>query len=397
VQNAVDSSKLKPGFEGEVDPLLTGGGDSSEPDKERERALALAKSLSDQMVLIGTEGRVKEFEQAEIKYRNQFDLLDKFGIDTGNLSKLHREAIYSINEKWDKKDAESLAKAEKEKAARRKAFDDVALAASNEAYVNSLADDEARDMYKLELEMQRLNEAARLKFAKLDTARKNQVDLNNVYANIEANIDKKKTDIAIKYSEERIKQAEKESEMKLAAANQFFGGWGALTAEAAKRDKAYSKLAKTLLIMQATMNMFASASKSLAIYGYTPTGLAAASGAMAQGAANIAGISSQSFANGGIVQGNSYTGDNVKANVNSGEMILNQAQQRHLFAVANGRVNPVSSNVNNTSSTIGDIYINATPDTDTEKVKNAVLEAISESNISQARRERQNLEFGVTA
>ena len=37
------------------------------------------------------------------------------------------------------------------------------------------------------------------------------------------------------------------------------------------------------------------------------------------------------FATGGIVGGTSYTGDRVTANVNSGEMILNRIQQRHLF------------------------------------------------------------------
>lgn len=42
------------------------------------------------------------------------------------------------------------------------------------------------------------------------------------------------------------------------------------------------------------------------------------------------------FANGGIVGGSSFTGDRVSANVNSGEMILNGAQQARLFRMANG-------------------------------------------------------------
>jgi len=42
------------------------------------------------------------------------------------------------------------------------------------------------------------------------------------------------------------------------------------------------------------------------------------------------------FANGGIVGGNSFTGDRMTANVNSGEMILNKQQQANLFAQANG-------------------------------------------------------------
>jgi hypothetical protein len=41
-----------------------------------------------------------------------------------------------------------------------------------------------------------------------------------------------------------------------------------------------------------------------------------------------------SFEEGGIVQGSSYKGDNVKANVNSGEMVLNGSQQKNLFDTA---------------------------------------------------------------
>lgn len=46
------------------------------------------------------------------------------------------------------------------------------------------------------------------------------------------------------------------------------------------------------------------------------------------------------FATGGIVGGNSKSGDRVLARVNSGEMILNAAQQAQLFTIANGRMQP---------------------------------------------------------
>jgi hypothetical protein len=55
--------------------------------------------------------------------------------------------------------------------------------------------------------------------------------------------------------------------------------------------------------------------------------------------ANIARITATkapSFEKGGIVPGQSFTGDKVQANVNSGEMILNRQQQSTLFKVANG-------------------------------------------------------------
>ena len=64
-----------------------------------------------------------------------------------------------------------------------------------------------------------------------------------------------------------------------------------------------------------------------------------AAAATAAGLAQIATIKSQSvgnFENGGVIPGGSFRGDNITANVNSGEMILNTSQQRQLFDVANG-------------------------------------------------------------
>lgn len=46
------------------------------------------------------------------------------------------------------------------------------------------------------------------------------------------------------------------------------------------------------------------------------------------------------FATGGIVPGSSYSGDNVPVLANSGEMILNGAQQRNLFSMINGGQTP---------------------------------------------------------
>lgn len=59
----------------------------------------------------------------------------------------------------------------------------------------------------------------------------------------------------------------------------------------------------------------------------------------ATGAAAAAAVAAQTvgaFENGGIVPGNSMSGDNLIAKVNSGEMILNQGQQKQLFNMANG-------------------------------------------------------------
>ena len=64
--------------------------------------------------------------------------------------------------------------------------------------------------------------------------------------------------------------------------------------------------------------------------------------AAASGMATIAGVVSQikSFADGGIIQGSTFHGDNMIARVNAGEMILNKKQQGNLFRLLDsGAVN----------------------------------------------------------
>lgn len=65
-------------------------------------------------------------------------------------------------------------------------------------------------------------------------------------------------------------------------------------------------------------------------------------GAIAIGAGIMAAVLAfaDGFATGGVVPGNSFSGDNVLARVNSGEMILNRAQQTRLFDIAEGNAEP---------------------------------------------------------
>ena len=58
-------------------------------------------------------------------------------------------------------------------------------------------------------------------------------------------------------------------------------------------------------------------------------GVGIASGMVAEMEGVLAGLTA--FANGGIVGGNSYTGDKILARLNSGEMVLNRTQQGNLF------------------------------------------------------------------
>ena len=90
--------------------------------------------------------------------------------------------------------------------------------------------------------------------------------------------------------------------------------------------------------LQATANIAQGVAAALA--GVPPASYIQAALTAAAGAVQIATIVANkpkppSFATGGIVPGNSYSGDRVQANVNSGEMILNAQQQRNLWEAAN--------------------------------------------------------------
>lgn len=74
----------------------------------------------------------------------------------------------------------------------------------------------------------------------------------------------------------------------------------------------------------------------------------------ASAAVNVAKIASAkppAFAEGGVVPGNSFSGDKVTARLNSGEMVLNDRQQSNLFNLAN---NGGSGNIEAAISRLGD-------------------------------------------
>ena len=115
----------------------------------------------------------------------------------------------------------------------------------------------------------------------------------------------------------------------------------ALDKKAAQEEYKLKMWEWTSSLLQATANIAQGVAKALAEGGpYAGPILAALIGA--SGAIQIATITANkpknpSFATGGIVQGTSYSGDRVQANVNSGEMILNAQQQRNLWDMANSR------------------------------------------------------------
>lgn len=107
---------------------------------------------------------------------------------------------------------------------------------------------------------------------------------------------------------------------------------------------------QALAITQATISTFLAATKALEAGPIA--GPILSSMIYGLGMANVAKIAGAKFENGGIVGGNSLTGDRIPVRVNSQEMILNRQQQTELFRIANGQSS--GSNVVDAIYALGD-------------------------------------------
>lgn len=170
----------------------------------------------------------------------------------------------------------------------------------------------------------------------LKTASEKQIAIEkaNNKAELAREAAQNKAIISLEKAKVDAKQKEQERDIKLqdgyiTAASGFLNAGLAIAKEGSKERKA-------LAITDATINTYAGASRALADFPY-PASIAVAASVVASGLAQVAKITSTgNYANGGIIPGSSFAGDNLTANVNSGEMILNRRQQTQLFNLANG-------------------------------------------------------------
>lgn len=125
----------------------------------------------------------------------------------------------------------------------------------------------------------------------------------------------------------------------------IFGAMGDLLETYSDENKEAAKAAKAVALGELLINQGVALSKALAeafslgpieAIPYYLSAAATIISTIAQ-ARNI--IKGAKFATGGIVAGNSYSGDKVPIQVNSGEMVLNMEQQKHLFDIANSGQN----------------------------------------------------------
>jgi tape measure domain-containing protein len=160
-------------------------------------------------------------------------------------------------------------------------------------------------------------------------------------ANVEIDLQKKAAREKRKIKEKEAKEAAQKKEQQKKDFKEFSTF---IIAGVKSRNKAVAAVAKAVALYNIAIDTRAAAIAAYKSFvGLGPLGpalgAAAAGAAIAFGAEQAQAVtnSQPAFEQGGIVPGSSFTGDNVQARVNSGEMILNKEQQARLFDIANGR------------------------------------------------------------
>lgn len=146
------------------------------------------------------------------------------------------------------------------------------------------------------------------------------------------------------YALKRQEIFEKTTQANLSNASDFAGNLATIFGESTKLGKAAAAAQVAIDTYKGALAAYASMA-SVPVVGQA-LGIAAAAAVTVKGTKAIKDIyavkdsfSAGRFATGGIVGGRSYTGDAITARVNSGEMILNMAQQKKLFnTIAAGNI-----------------------------------------------------------
>jgi tape measure domain-containing protein len=103
---------------------------------------------------------------------------------------------------------------------------------------------------------------------------------------------------------------------------------------ASSNNQTLAAIGKAAALTQIAIDGPIAVTKALAAFP-PPFNFVAAGAVAAAVAAQAARVVGVKFADGGIVPGNSFSGDTVSARLNSGEMVLNKSQQANLFNMAN--------------------------------------------------------------
>ena len=134
----------------------------------------------------------------------------------------------------------------------------------------------------------------------------------------------RRNELDAQQSKERIANAKAEAKTKAAAAQEFASMFASTLVMIGQATKADAETQKRFSQLQAVINTAVAISKALATPYLIPL-------IAAQGAAQVAIINQQKFAQGGIVAGPRHPVDTVPIRASGREMMLNERQQRNLF------------------------------------------------------------------
>lgn len=300
--NAADKGLLllKDGANGVVEPLNNAKGKVAELTAEQQRAQAALKSYADDLVKKAQSGQQDAAQEiALLKAKADTEVEVEQGLLDQNL-------ISNVQFLQSKAQIEGVYNVQKAQIDAQQQVDDQARL--DQALAQHLITTEEYYLAQQQLKQNFTNSQALLD----QTASKNEL--------------KNKRELIL--AEETLERSKYQ-----AVADTF----GALSSLMSSSNRELFEIGKASAIASATINTYLAITKTMASVPYPfniPLAIAQGVAGFVQ-VANIA-STSPSFADGGIVPGNSFTGDNVSANVNSGEMILNRSQQKNLFDVANG-------------------------------------------------------------
>lgn len=202
-----------------------------------------------------------------------------------------------------------------------------------EEEMNLATSEEEKRVLELERAQQHHDELVRMTQEEIAQKFASQEEYENAVKKSEQNI----SDIQKRNALARTMQAKNT----LASIGQAVNAIGGLIDELDLKEEESAKAQKALALAQVAIQSgiaIATAVAECQKLGF-PAAIPAVIVAVATIAANIANavstIKGAKFADGGIVGGSNYSGDNVPIQVNSGEMVLNRNQQKNLFEIAN--------------------------------------------------------------
>lgn len=204
-----------------------------------------------------------------------------------------------------------------------------------------------KELEKLILQLQTEEEAIETSYKnRLEIIRENTEAGSELRLDLETRAATERNDALFKIEKKRVDEQNKIQRSQLqnfqqttALTAQLTGQLSELAEEGSNTQKALFIAQKGISIAQAIINTELAATRAAA-EGGAFLGIPMATAIRAFGYASVgimAGTTIGSFEHGGIVPGTSLTGDNLTANVNSGEMILNRQQQANLFNIANSQ------------------------------------------------------------